>query len=87
MSEESTKPPVKSDNSPNQGINYTNNAKIRVKFDGNCLEQEKVIFTYKTMLHFHTVCEINLWPLNQDCKFPFSNFLFGAVKLTIMLIS
>ena len=36
FSEESIKPPTASDNKLNLGINYINNAKIPIKFDGSC---------------------------------------------------
>ena len=81
LSEESIKPPATSDSSLNPGIEYTDNAKIQVKFDGSCLKQEKVTFGQKTILKFYTGYEINLWPLNLDSKFALLNSLFGAVKL------
>ena len=45
--DESIKPPSRSDNSLNPGISYIDNARIRVKFDGSCLKQEKVTLTHK----------------------------------------
>ena len=62
MSDESIQPLSTSDNSLNLGINYFDNAKIRVKFDGNCLKQEKVPFTHKQVVIIYIVYEINLWP-------------------------
>ena len=49
------KPPVTSDNSLNSSICYNNSVKIRVKFDGSCLKQEKVTFTPKAILKFFTL--------------------------------
>ena len=46
---ESIKFRVTSDSSLNPGGNYTDNDKMRVKFGGNCLKQEKVR-VYKTFI-------------------------------------
>ena len=35
------KPPSASDNSLNSRINYIDNAKMQVTFDGSCLKQKK----------------------------------------------
>ena len=47
-----------SNNTLNAEINYFDNARIRVSFDGNCLKQEKVTFTHKQVVNLYTVCEI-----------------------------
>ena len=39
--EESIKSPATSDDILNPGVNYTDNGKKRVKFDGSCLKHEK----------------------------------------------
>ena len=44
----------------NPEINYINNAKIRFKFDGSCLKQDKLTFTPKAALKFYIVFEINV---------------------------
>ena len=50
-----------SDNSLNPGINYIDNSKIHLKFDGSCLKQEKVSFAYKQgQVYIYIVFEINL---------------------------
>ena len=41
------KPPFMSNNNLNAGIPFFENARVLAKFNGNCLKQEKVIFTYK----------------------------------------
>ena len=46
LSDENIKPPSITNNSLNPGINYFDNARIWVKFEGNCLKQEQVIFTH-----------------------------------------
>ena len=35
-----------------KGINYIDRAKIRVKFDGSCLKQEKMTFTHEKWLTY-----------------------------------
>ena len=37
-------PPLMYDNSLNPGINYIDNSKIQLKFDGSCLKQESLIY-------------------------------------------
>ena len=64
------------DNSLNPGINQIDKAKIRVKFDGSCLKQEKVTFNHRKLY------EINLWLYTQDANFALGNSLLGAVILT-----
>ena len=54
LSDESIKPPSTSNNSLNPVINYFHNARTRVKFDGNCLKQEKVTFTHKQVVNIYT---------------------------------
>ena len=56
------KPLFTSDNGLNSSICYNNSLKIRVKFDGSCLKQDKVIFTPKAILNFYFVSEVSLWP-------------------------
>ena len=47
LSDESIKPPSTSDNSLTATINYYNAQKIRVKFTGSCLKQDKITYTHK----------------------------------------
>ena len=66
----------------NAGINYIDNARIRLKFDASCLKQEKIFFTHKTILTSYIVYEIDFWDRNLDSKFTLGNSLLGAAKLT-----
>ena len=47
MSEKKIKPPARSNNSLNPGLDYIYNVKIWVKFDGSCLKQEKITLNDK----------------------------------------
>ena len=84
MSDESIKPPSSSGNSLNPGIDYVDKSKIKmqVKFDGNCLKQEKVASTHKQVANIYIFYEINLWPFNVGQDLILVNCLFGAVKFT-----
>ena len=86
LSDQSIKPSSKSDYILNPGINYADNAKIRIKLDESCLKQDKLTFTHKQMVNIYIVYEINLWPLIVGKDFAFGNFLFEAAKWIKMLI-
>ena len=60
MSGESSKPPAAS-NSSALALNYIY-TKMRLKYDGSCLKQDKVTFTHKKWLIF--ILSTSLWPLN-----------------------
>ena len=53
--DESIKPLSTSPNSLNKGINYIDNANIRVILDGSCLKKEKLAFTHKQVVNIYIV--------------------------------
>ena len=53
-----------------------------IKFDRQCLRQDKVKFNLKNLMNIYIFYEINLWPFKQSVDVTSRNFLFGAVKLT-----
>ena len=59
MSGESSKPAAS--NSSALALNYIY-TKMRLKYDGSCLKQDKVTFTPKKWLIF--ILSTSLWPLN-----------------------
>ena len=59
------------------------NTKLGVKFDGRCLSQEKVTFTYKQVANIYIVYEIDLWWYIKSAEFTLGYCLFGAFKLNI----
>ena len=76
LSNERMKTPVTSVNSFNPVINYFENARIPVHFDGNCLKQEKVIFAHKQVVNIYIAYEIYLWPFTAGKDFrPGTTFL------------
>ena len=75
LSNESTEPPLTSNNSLKPGIKCFDNARI---FDRNCLRQWKVTFTHKQVVNIYIANEIDLWSkftVGQD--FTLINTLFG----------
>ena len=65
-------------------MNYIGN-KVRVKFVGNCLKQDKITSTHGKIFY-----EINFWNYRQSDNPTLGNCLFGAVKLvkkTLILIN
>ena len=77
--DESIKPLATSDNNLVPSLNYIDFIP-RIKFHGQCLKQDKVIFTHKRVANI--VYEINLWPFKESSDFTLVIFLLGTVKLS-----
>ena len=56
MSDESIKPPSASNKMLNPSVNYVD-TKARVKFNGDCLKQDKVSFDYGKIVNIYIVYE------------------------------
>ena len=80
LSDESIKPPKTSDNSPTQELSYVD-YRIRVKFDGTCLKQPKITYTYKKVVNTYIVYELGASSSHIDDP-TLKKCLFGAVTLT-----
>ena len=65
LSGEVIKPLGASDNSIAPGMIFSG-AKIRVKLDGSCLKQEKIIFNHKSIINLYIK---NLWSYGQCANF------------------
>ena len=78
---EPIKSPATSDNNLALPLNYIDFIP-RTKFGGQCLKQDKVIFTHKRVSNINIVCEINLWPFKESSDFTLVNFLVGTVNLS-----
>ena len=61
-------------------ISYTGN-KVRVRFGGTCLEQDKITFNHGKIVNICTVYEISVADSNNNYP-TLEKCLFGAVKLT-----
>ena len=78
MSDESIKPPTTSNKVLNPLVDYVG-TKIRVKFNGDCLKQEKITFNHGKIVNIYIVYEtersvnISSYPTLENC-------LFGAMK-------
>ena len=80
LSDESIKPSSTSDNSLSPLINYLDN-KVRLKFNGSCLKQNKLTYTHKTIVNIYIVYEITTSSSNNNDP-TLRNSLFEAVILT-----
>ena len=67
------------DTASNYSIYYS--SKIRAKFNGNCLNQEKIPYANKTIVNIYMVYEISK-NYNISSYPTLENCLFGAVILT-----
>ena len=54
LSAETIKPPTTSDNSLTPELNYYG-TKTRVKFNGSCLQQSDISYTYSTIVNIYIV--------------------------------
>ena len=84
-SDESINPPTTSDNILAPSLNLIG-ARIRVKFGGSCLKQDKITFTHGKTVNTYIVYKINLWDCGYDNYPRLENSVFAAVKLVKMLI-
>ena len=81
LSAETIKSTITTDNSLTPTMNYYYVAKIRVKFPGSCLKQEKVIFNHGKEVNIYIVYELGASGSNNSDP-TLKNCLFVAVTLT-----
>ena len=80
LSDQSIKAPTTPNKILNPSLGYLG-SKIRVKFNGDCLKQERFIFNHGKIVNSYIIYEIekniniSSYPAPENC-------LFGAVKLT-----
>ena len=80
MSDQSIKAPTTSNKILNPSLDYVG-SKIRVKFSGDCLKQQRLTFNYEKILNIYN-CLWNRKSVNISSYPTLENCLFGAVKLT-----
>ena len=80
LSDESIKNPTTSNKMLNPLVDYVG-TKIRVKFNGDCLKQEKVTFNQVKIVNIYIFYKIER-SVNISSYPTLENCLFGAVKLT-----
>ena len=83
LSDETIKPPSTSDNSLTPALSYYRASKIRVKFTGSCLKQDKVIFNHGKVVNIYIIYELGA-STSSDSDPTIKNCLFGAVTLLKM---
>ena len=81
MSNESITPLSAPDNFLSPSLNYLS-AKIRVKFRGSCLTQDKITYTHGRIVNIYIFYEINKKDNTITSDPTLENCLFGAVTLT-----
>ena len=81
LSDKTIKPPTTSDNSLTPPLSYYYPSKIRVKFAGSCLKQDKLIFHHGRVVHIYIVYELSA-SSSSNSDLTLKNCLFGAVTLT-----
>ena len=75
-----------SDNNLNPEMNYFDNPIIQMKFDRNCLKQEKVKFIHKQVVNIYITYEKNVWPFTAGQYFTLESSLFGLLGWQHILI-
>ena len=81
LSANTIKPPNTSNNSLTPAVSYYYADKIRVKFTGSCLKQDKVIFNHGKVVNIYIVYELGASSSSSSDP-TLKNCLFGAVTLT-----
>ena len=81
MSNESITPPSAPNNFLSPSLNYLG-TKIRVKFSGSCLKQDKITYTHGKIVNIYIVYEINKKDNTITSDPTLENSLFDAVTLT-----
>ena len=78
---ESITAPTAPNNFLSPSLNYLG-IKIRVKFSGSCLKQDKITYTHRKIVNTYIVYEINKKDNTITSDPALENCLFGAVTLT-----
>ena len=81
LSNESIKPNLVFNSIINPLLTSYLDAKIRLKFNGNCLKQDKTTYTHEKVVNIFIVYEIVSYSSGDDYP-TLENCLFGAVTLT-----
>ena len=80
LSDETIKPPATSDNILSPLIDYRGN-KMRLKFNGGCLKQQKPAYTHRAIVNIYIVYEMDASSSHSD-DLTLENSLFGPIRLT-----
>ena len=58
-----------------------NNSRIRIKFKGSCLKQDKITFASNSVVNLFIVNELDRWSEDLHAEFTLKDCLFVAVSL------
>ena len=81
LSNENIKPNPVTNSIINPSLTKYLDTKIRVKFNGNCLKQDKITYTHGKVVNIYIVYKIFSYSYRDDYP-TLKNCLFGAVTLT-----
>ena len=76
------KPRATTNHSLSPKLIWMNNLRIRVRFKGSWLKQDKITFVPKYVVSLFIVYELDRWLQNVNTDFTLKDCLFGVVKLT-----
>ena len=79
MSNEKIKPPYAANKSFSPKLVWVNNSKIRLRFTGSCLKQDKATFIPNNAVNLYIVYELDRWSQDLNVKFTLKDCLFGNV--------
>ena len=80
LSDETIKPPSTSGNSLTPALSYYHASKIRVKFTGSCLKQDKITFNHGKVVNTYIVYKLDKIYVKTNPTLV--KCLFGAVSVT-----
>ena len=60
-------------------LTYIHNSNISVKFEENCLKQNKVSFTHENVVNVFIVYQLDIWSRDLNSEFTLKDCLFGFV--------
>ena len=81
LSTEVIKPTSTSDNSLKPTLSYYLASRIRVKFSGSCLKQDKIRFTHGKVVNIYIAYKLGASSSNNS-ELTIKNFLFGGITST-----
>ena len=75
-------PPFTSNKNLSPKLAWMNNSRIKLKFKGNILKQDKATFTPDNVVNLYVAYELVTWSKDLNSEFTLKYSLFGAIKLT-----
>ena len=82
----STKPPITQGNNLSPKLKWIHHSKVATEFKKSCLKQSKGSFTHRNVVNLIVVYELGAWSIDLNTISILGDCLFGAMKLTRLLI-